>query len=495
MYLLLGDRSSAHEAVLSRRTPQQRFSSNPSAGLLATPPSSAAFSPYSRRDSVTSWAATSLSEASSVSYSPQQPSTPVRKRDGHDEFVMIGNLDLRDGNLDRHFKTPSCSEFAHDFQYPAEWPLETPADIYHRPSLQQTFDVEADHWQPAADLLQQYAFSKNEPPQPLPHSIPHQTPWPVLQGFQDADLFCGLQSASDPHPSLASSVDMTSSTSFRSLTDVHQTGFGIAQPTVVPSQTFMEVDPDATSHSAIYSDGMNSSFPSTGITPNGYNSEELYSSDESPEKIAEEPDPDWVRVRREPDYIRVSRIRETSTGAKGVKKGRKTKTGGHRKSKRKNEAALVVGPKFDIKIEAETYYKAMEKRDGKIVTNIDKNVCGFELTPGEFCERAFTRMEHLNRHRYIHTHERPYVCAVLDCIVTKGKREGERKAFGRADNRLAHYVTHLKRKTGSRNSYVGFDELCERIRHAENPEEAKKTIAKLEKGLKEGKFNTEDSTS
>ncbi|KAL9079465.1 MAG: hypothetical protein Q9157_001674 [Trypethelium eluteriae] len=411
----------------------------------------------------------------------------MRGRDGQDDYAMIGSLDLRDGYMDKHFATPTCSDFTHESNYPPEWLMDTPTGVFNRHGFQQSFESEADHWQHATELFHQSGPSKNETTEAMTEDLPHSTPWPTLQGFQDVDIVCGLPSANGPYPSLAPSVDMASSTPFRSLLGVHQTDLMMTQNTVVPSQTFREAELDAASHMATCSEP---SFASFGMASNGYSSHEPNASEESLRRPVE--DPEWVRVRREPDYIRVSRIRETSTGAKGVRKCRRTHKGGHRKTKGKNEAALIEGYKVDFEIEADAY-KAMQEmgEDGLIVPNSDKKLCGHELTPGEFCDKAFTRPEHLNRHKYIHTEEKPYVCAVLDCV----DKDGNRKAFGRADNRQAHYVTHLKRKGGSRNSYQGFEELCKRIRKVETPEEAEKTIKKLEKCRAQGKLEPDKSAS
>ncbi|KAL9087362.1 MAG: hypothetical protein Q9165_006659 [Trypethelium subeluteriae] len=484
--MLSGSRSSAQCPGLDSRTPQQKFANNLSGGLL-TPPSSTSFSPYSRRASVTSWAAASLSGASSISYSPQQPSTPIRGRDGQDDYAMIGSLDLRDGYIDKHFATPTCSEFTHESSYPPEWLMDTSTDILSRHGFQQSFESEADHWQQSTELFHQPISSKNEAPEAITQDLPQSTPWPTLQGFQDVEIVCGLPSTNGPYPSLASSVDMASSTPFRSLLGVHQTDLMMTQNTVVPSQTFREAELDAASHMATCSE---LSFASFGAASNDYSSDEPNRSEQSMKSSTD--DAEWVRVRREPDYVRVSRIRETSTGAKGVKKCRKTHKGGHRKNKGKSEAALIKGSKFDVSIEPEVIKAIQEMgEDGRINSNPDKKLCGHELTPGEFCDKAFTRPEHLNRHKYIHTHEKPYVCVVLECV----DKDGNRKAFGRADNRQSHYVTHLKRKNGSRNTYIGFEDLCEQIRRGEAREDAEKTIKKLEKCRAQGKLEPDEPVS
>ncbi|KAI7867986.1 hypothetical protein BDF14DRAFT_1725469, partial [Spinellus fusiger] len=48
------------------------------------------------------------------------------------------------------------------------------------------------------------------------------------------------------------------------------------------------------------------------------------------------------------------------------------------------------------------------------------------------CGWSFKRYEHLKRHMYVHTGERPYVCRFPGCG----------KSFSRSDNFNSHYRTH-----------------------------------------------------
>ena len=400
---------------------------------------------------------------------------------------MLADPDVRDGSMERPFAIPACAEYMQDVHCPTYWSMETPIDLYQRQSLDQNFEADTDHWQLSTELFQQQLLSKNETSQVIPHGLPHSTPWPALEDFQNVEMMDSLPSASGAYPSLAPNVNMASSPSFRALAEIQHADFAVAQATVVPSQTFVEVDIDDASHIAVCPDSMNSSFASMGTTATGYSSDEIWSSDESPETMKE--DADWIRVRSEPDYEVVSRMHETSTGAKGVKKGRKMQKGSHRKSKGKNEKAVFIRGKVDVEIEPDAY-KAMQRRnkDGKISPNsADKKVCGLELTPGEFCDKAFNRPEHLTRHKRTHKEDRPYVCVILSCVDKKNNR----RAFGRSDNRQAHYITHLKKRPGSRNSLVEPEELYRQIRRVETREEAEKTIKKLEKGRLEGKYEEE----
>ncbi|KAI9012169.1 hypothetical protein CLU79DRAFT_839121 [Phycomyces nitens] len=64
----------------------------------------------------------------------------------------------------------------------------------------------------------------------------------------------------------------------------------------------------------------------------------------------------------------------------------------------------------------------------------NKHVCKHPM-----CGWSFKRYEHLKRHMYVHTGERPYVCRYPGCG----------KSFSRSDNFNSHYRTHAK-KTLSR---------------------------------------------
>ncbi|KAI9660591.1 MAG: hypothetical protein M1821_009943 [Bathelium mastoideum] len=390
--------------------------------------------------------------------------------------------------MDKHFTTPNGADYGQGVHFPTEWSLETPGSFYDDPMLHQRFDSESDQWHPSAGLYQPQVVPKNESSEAFSHGIPFQTTWTSIEGFQSVDNLCGLPSISSPYSSLASGVDMATSAPFQSLANLHQADALSVQATVVPSQTFVEVDLDTASHVATYSDSMKSSFASTELAISGYSSDGPLSPRDSPERIAEEPG--WVSVRHEPDYVTISRIHETSTGAKGVKKSRKTQKHGHGKARRKTEAALIETERFDIKISKDTFikYQQARSRDEKIAPEEEKTPCGMKLNTGEICDKAFGRPEHLNRHRKTHTAERPFECPI--CISG-----GQHKSFGRQDNRQAHYETHLIKKRGSRNVYVPYDELCRCIRLHETREVAEKTIKKLEKGKAQGKFDPPTSES
>ena len=472
------------------RTPQPNLSNNSADGLL-TPPSSASFSSYSRRDSVNSWTARSLTGASSISFSPQQPSTPIRRRGCQDEFIMAGNLGLQDEEMDKHFATPMGPEYEIDIQYSTDWSVHAPPDIYDDQSLHQSFLPETNDWQTPGIVHSQQFPSKDADHETVGQENPHSTSWPVVQGFQDVDITYGLPSINGPYPSVASSVHVMPNIPFRSVVDFQQVDFASQQTTVVPSQTFVEVDPDAESNAALFGDSDHPSSVLTFLDTNDYKSNRPWPLDSSPELKTE--DAKCCGAHREPTPA--DRIRETSTGAKGVKKGRKTQRCSNRNTKSKKDTMRIPGRDFQLEINPELCRRARERGpEGKIETNAYKKLCGWPLGSNRVCEKPFTRPEHWKRHWFTHTQERPFECVVEGCTQGEGD-EKRQKAFGRADNRCAHYVTHLIRKAGSRNILTSLEYLCERIRIKEPKEEAEKTIKKLEKVMAEERRKAEATSA
>ncbi|KAI9705183.1 MAG: hypothetical protein M1820_005330 [Bogoriella megaspora] len=479
--MLSRSHQSTQHPFLETQTPHQKLSTcYPNGGLL-TPPSSASVSSYGRRDSLTSWAATSISGTSSIAYSPQQPSTPVRPRNTQDEFIMLGSIDTSAGPADRRFATPSGSDLAHDLNGHADWSLDTPHDLCSRHNLgQHSFDADPEHWSQLSESFHHQIFPKPEDLHNISNGLPETPMWSAPQGVH------GIESEV---PSFSPQVDFSSNLPYRSAYAANQAGFTCA--TVIPSQTFVEADLDTGSNAATHWASSQSSLPSLAHSSHGYISDGI-ALDDPHEAFKEEHD--WAMVPTDPDYVRVARIHETSTGAKGVKKGRKTSRSSCKRPKSKNQPAFYSGRTYDLKIEADAR-KVIEEgeRDAsgrlKITESKEhKRMCGWQLSDGEICTKSFNRPEHWNRHRKIHTGETPFMCVVPNCR----NRKGNQKAFGRADNRKAHYETHLKKKKGTRNELVGFEKLCRYIREGELPEDAEKMIKNLRKKRAQGAFEPND---
>ena len=106
--------------------------------------------------------------------------------------------------------------------------------------------------------------------------------------------------------------------------------------------------------------------------------------------------------------------------------------------------------------------------------------CKFVDNAGKPCHAPFQREEHLKRHKAIHSGEKPFKCILPAAYKCD-------KYFNRRDNLRDHYKTHLSMTKSGRNPRVKFEDLYELLRDIEEPDEAGKTVRKLEKWRAEGK--------
>jgi len=106
--------------------------------------------------------------------------------------------------------------------------------------------------------------------------------------------------------------------------------------------------------------------------------------------------------------------------------------------------------------------------------------CKFVDNAGKPCHAPFQREEHLKRHKAIHSGEKPFKC-ILPAAYKCDKH------FNRRDNLRDHYKTHLSIARAGRNPRVKFEDLYELLRDIEEPDEAEKTVRKLEKWRADGK--------
>lgn len=89
------------------------------------------------------------------------------------------------------------------------------------------------------------------------------------------------------------------------------------------------------------------------------------------------------------------------------------------------------------------------------------------------CESSFEKVEHLKRHKEIHTGNKPYPCVW---------KEQCNRSFGRQDNKRDHYKTHLNVADHGKNKRLTFNELFSLLdEREEDPDEADKTKSMLQK--------------
>jgi hypothetical protein len=100
-----------------------------------------------------------------------------------------------------------------------------------------------------------------------------------------------------------------------------------------------------------------------------------------------------------------------------------------------------------------------------------KHECNFQHIDGSICRQKFQRVEHLKRHRAIHTSVENHVCPDPEC----GK-----KFRARADNLREHFKTHLRETSCKRNTSRTFEQFYRFIRDMYGAE-GDKSIEKLEK--------------
>jgi hypothetical protein len=114
-----------------------------------------------------------------------------------------------------------------------------------------------------------------------------------------------------------------------------------------------------------------------------------------------------------------------------------------------------------------------------------KQECNFQHPDGSICRQRFQRVEHLKRHRAIHTSAENHTCPDPEC----GKR-----FRARADNLREHFKTHLRETSCKRNTSRTFEQFYRFIRDMYGTE-GEKSIAKLEKWRAVGGHKKSDNAA
>lgn len=150
-----------------------------------------------------------------------------------------------------------------------------------------------------------------------------------------------------------------------------------------------------------------------------------------------------------------------STGAKGVKKERRASTVSKKKSRvLRHDSASPKPKRYPVTIGGHSFevdYKGIvpDHNGGfRRVNGIKpkKQWCEYTLPGGQKCPKGFERIEHLRRHEKTHRGEIDARCNICS------------KGFGRNDNCIAHYDTHVMKvgKKPGRNIKLSLREVVER---------------------------------
>ena len=223
--------------------------------------------------------------------------------------------------------------------------------------------------------------------------------------------------------------------------------------TIIPSETmaedFVMVDSEGLDDPHLL-DGNESAFPQTP-------QEVSFKREETP-LIKNEPDSD-SGGRRFGD-----RVYRRKTGAKGVKKERRSAAGSTRQARRSKKASKANADVFAYKVSKVSDgcydfrdYQAKKREDGKWFRTDGcterKQQCEKILPDGTRCTKSFKRQEHMKRHLRTHLMVNEAWCKIC------------KKGFNRNDNCIAHYETHLAKPGGKpgRNRKMTLREMEEKM--------------------------------
>jgi hypothetical protein len=238
-----------------------------------------------------------------------------------------------------------------------------------------------------------------------------------------------------------------------------QTNINVDTSTIVPTE--MDIDGDVISQ--MYN------FSIRGIQVDSSSPCNHQKMSESPQTIKEKKEKenseneDLISLHPEIGGSPTSILKATPGGKNLVKRERKHLTRS-RRSNRHQMTEEYTGNLHGNAIDVRHMHNQQKK----------KFRCKFIDNAGKPCHRPFQREEHLKRHKAIHSGEKPFKCV----LPSEYKCD---KFFNRRDNLRDHYWTHLLTTNASRNSHVKFEVLYEFLRDIEEPDEAEKTIRKLEK--------------
>ena len=219
--------------------------------------------------------------------------------------------------------------------------------------------------------------------------------------------------------------ELTSSPLF---SDLATTSFNTAATwgTVSPASTITGSDSSFMTDTTTFRQELVNSFDAFGIDEDVRDDAQYY-------KAPSDSNDNFVMITRVPQTPPTSPARRR----RGARRGRVAST------KRRGPTKKAIQEKIEKWVPHLTgLEKAIEITSDE---SSDKKHCPHIDREGIACSRAFKRQEHLTRHMKTHTQDKEFVCAV-------GWKHKDvcNKSFGRHDNRLQHYVTHITRK---RNKY------------------------------------------
>lgn len=217
----------------------------------------------------------------------------------------------------------------------------------------------------------------------------------------------------------------------------------------MPSETIIPSDAMVEDYVLATSDGLENVDAVGGVEPSFPQApqEVSFKKEESPViKTEVESDTETRRPRE-------GRMFVTSTGAKGVKKERQTRCAAKKKPKIPKhrtfkiplgENNIVVSCDYDVD-EYGPYRRCAE--------GSRKLRCPHILPDGRQCLKGFQRPEHLKRHQKTHTGIVEARCRICE------------KAFGRNDNCIAHYDTHITKpgKKEGRNKKFTLEQVEDKV--------------------------------